>query len=459
VTYGDLSLWHETSGPLNLRPPLPGPDDVDVAIVGGGLTGLWTAYYLALGDPSLRVAVVEKDLVGFGASGRNGGWLSALFPTSLRRLSQLKGSSRDAALRLGAAMRASIGEVEDVITTEAIDCDFRRGGTLVFARSPSQLERARAEVAEAHAWGQTEDDLRLLDTAETDKHARATGVLGATYTPHCARVHPGRLVRGLAQAVERLGVTIYEHTAATRIAPGRVTTEHGTLRASYVVVATEGYSPMLPGAPTSVIPVYSLIVATEPLPASVYDEIGLEDAPTFSDYRNLIVYGQRTADDRLVFGGRGAPYHLGSAVEPGFDRVPRVFAKLQETLAELFPATAGARFTHAWGGPLGIARDWMASVGLDLVTRIGWAGGYVGDGLTTTNLAGRTLADLVTGTASDLTALPWVNHRSRRWEPEPFRWLGVNAGLRAMTVADLEERMTHRPSVVAKAMAPLLGGH
>ncbi len=457
MTYTDLSLWHETAGPLDLRDPLPGSIDVDVAVVGGGLTGLWTAYYLACADPSLRIAVVEKDLVGFGASGRNGGWLSALFPTAAHKLARSPGSSRESALRLGAAMRDSIGEVERVTVEEGIDCDLHRGGTLVFARTPSQLQRAREEVDYAHSWGETDEDLRLLDATEAARHGRATGVLGATYTPHCARVHPGRLVRGLADAVERRGVTIYEQTAATRVEPSRVTTERGAIRATYVVVATEGYSPSLPGAPNPVIPVYSLIVATEPLPASVWDEIGLADAPTFSDFRNLIIYGQRTADDRLVFGGRGAPYHFGSAVKPEFDRVPRVFGQLRTTLADLFPATAGATFTHAWGGPLGVARDWMASVGLDQHSRVGWGGGYVGDGLTTTNLAGRTLSDLVRGTSSDLTTLPWVNHCSPRWEPEPLRWMGVNAGLRAMTAADAEEKLTRRPSLVARAMAPLLG--
>ncbi|MDQ3483813.1 MAG: FAD-binding oxidoreductase, partial [Actinomycetota bacterium] len=282
MTYSDLSLWHETCGPLDLRSPLPGPADVDVAIVGGGLTGLWTAYYLALRDPSLRVAVVEKDVVGFGASGRNGGWLSALFPASSPKLARLEGSSREAALRLGQAMRASIHEVEEVVESESIRCDFHLGGNIVFARSSIQLARARAQIAEAHDWGQTEDDLRLLDAVETQQHARAPGALGATYTPHCARVHPGRLVRGLADAVERRGVTIYEQTAATLVEPGRVTTQHGTVRASYVVVATEGYSSGVRGAPNPVIPVYSLIVATEPLAVAVFDEIGLDDAPTFS---------------------------------------------------------------------------------------------------------------------------------------------------------------------------------
>ncbi|MGA9746586.1 MAG: FAD-dependent oxidoreductase, partial [Nocardioides sp.] len=186
--------------------------------------------------------------------------------------------------------------------------------------------------------------------------------------------------------------------------------------------------------------------------------IGLARRETFTDHRHLIIYGQRTADDRLVFGGRGAPYHLGSRVSPGFDRDDRVFAALRATLVELFPVLHDVVITHAWGGPLGVARDWCASVGLDPVTRVGWAGGYVGDGVSTTNLAGRTLRDLVLGRDTDLTRLPWVGHRSPRWEPEPLRWLGINAGLRAMTFADAEERLTGRPSLVARAITPLLGG-
>jgi len=461
VSYRSLSLWHETADELVPRPCLDGSHDVDVVVVGAGLTGLWTAYYLARRDPTLSIAVVEKDVAGFGASGRNGGWMSALFPASAAKLAAMPGSSRDAAIRLETAMRASIDEVERVVQTEAIDCDFHRGGTLTFARTATQLERARAHVEEAHAWGMTDDDLRLLDREETAEHGHASKVLGSTFTPHCARVHPARLVRGLADRVERLGVTIFERSPATLVEPSRVTTDRGAVRASYVVVATEGFSAAIPGARERhpVAPVYSLIVATEPLPDGVLAEVGLHDFPTFSDYRHLIIYGQRTADNRLVFGGRGAPYHLGSAVKPAFDQEPRVFAKLQRTLVDLFPAVAGARFTHAWGGPLGISRDWVASVGLDPRTRLGWAGGYVGDGVTTTNLAGRTLADLITATPSELTDLPWVNHVSRRWEPEPLRWLGMNAGLRAMSLADPEEQVTKRQSVLAKAMGPLLGGH
>jgi glycine/D-amino acid oxidase-like deaminating enzyme len=458
-SYQGLSLWHDTCGDdLIPRPALPGDVEVDVAIVGAGFTGLWTAYYLSELDPSLRIAMLDAEIAGFGASGRNGGWMSALFPSSREHLAGLPGSSRDAAMRHTAAMRDAVDEVGRVVDREALDCDYHKGGTLVFARSGAQLRRAQAEVVAARAWGDTDDDVRLLDADETRSIARATDVQGSTYTPHCARVHPARLVRGLARAVERRGVAVYEQTPVTAIGPGIATTPMGRVRADHVIRATEGFTATLRGTRRAVAPVYSLVVATEPLPDSVWTEIGLVDRPTFSDHRNLIIYGQRTEDGRLVFGGRGAPYHFGSKIRPEFDRKERVFASLRDTVTGLFPALAESAFTHAWGGPLGIARDWMASVGLDRDTGLGWAGGYVGDGLTTTNLAGRTLAHLVVGDDHDLTTLPWVNHRSRRWEPEPLRWIGINAGLRAASLADVEESLTRRPSLIARAMAPFIGG-
>ncbi len=428
-------------------------------MVGAGLTGLWTAYYLLEADPRLRVVVLEAETAGFGASGRNGGWCSALFPAGLAKLAGLPGSDRDRALAQHRAMRATVDEVLRVAASEGIDAQARKGGTVVVARSAAQLRSARAEVADARRWGRGEDDLRLLDATEARRRLDAVGTVGGTFTPDCAAIHPARLVRGLARAVERRGGTIHEQTRALALEPHLVRTDRGTVRADVVVRATEGYTPALDGQRRAVAPVYSLVVATAPLPHAVWDAIGLGERETFSDHRHLIVYGQRTADDRLVFGGRGAPYHFGSRTRPEFDREPRVFARLRATATEMLPALAGAEWTHAWGGALGIPRDWCASVGLDRTTGLAWAGGYVGDGVGTTNLAGRTLRDLVLGHDTDLTTLPWVGHRSRRWEPEPLRWLGVNAGLRAMTVADLEERVTRRPSRLARAMAPLVGGH
>jgi len=458
--YAGLSLWHETAETdWTPRPALPGDLDVDVAVVGGGLTGLWTAYYLAEADPSLRIAVLEAEVAGFGASGRNGGWCSALFPASLDSLAAMAGggeAGRAAALAQHAAMRTTVDEVARAAAVEGIDAHVAKAGTVVLARSRAQWSRARAEVEHARSWGRGEDDLRLLDRREATALLAGTRTRGATYTPDCAVLHPARLVRGLAEAVERRGVSVFEQTRVSGIEPGAAVTEQGTVRAGTVVRATEGYTAQLAGHRRAVVPVYSLIIATEPLPPGTWDEIGLARRETFSDHRHLIVYGQRTADDRLVFGGRGAPYHLGSRIRPGYDRDEKVFAGLYASLVDLFPVLHGTRVTHAWGGALGIPRDWTASVGHDRTTGLAWAGGYVGDGLATTNLAGRTLRDLVLGRDTDLVRLPWVGHRSPDWEREPLRWLGINAGLRAMTLADAEESLTRSPSLVAKAVSPLL---
>jgi glycine/D-amino acid oxidase-like deaminating enzyme len=456
VDYRRLSFWHDTvPGTLEPGDRLAGDLDADVAIVGAGFTGLWTAYYLSRADPGLRIVVCEKEIAGFGASGRNGGWCSALFPASLGKLERMAG--RDAAVAMYRAMQETVDEVGQVAADEGIDCQWAKGGTVQLARSATQLERASQEVGEARAFGFGEQDLRLLTAQEASKLAGAAGVLGGTFTPHCAAIHPARLAGGLASVVRQRGVSIFERTPVQRIQPGRLVTPAGTVSARYIVRATEGFTARLPDLRRTVAPVYSLVIATAPLPDSAWDQIGLAGRPTFGDLRHLIIYGQRTADGRLVFGGRGAPYHFGSAVRPSFDQVPTVFTALRRTLTELFPVLGDIPVTHAWGGPIGIARDWCASAGLDRSTGLGWAGGYVGDGVSTTNLAGRTLADLITGSDTEISRLPWVGHRSPNWEAEPLRWLAMNAGLQVMSWADKQEARTGRPSRAASLMGRFLG--
>jgi glycine/D-amino acid oxidase-like deaminating enzyme len=429
--------------------------------VGAGFTGLWTAHALSSADPSLRIAVVEKEVAGYGASGRNGGWCSALFATSDAALARLYGIDAMRAMRR--AMQATVDAVGATALAEGIDCHFAKGGTLDAARTGVQRTRAHGEIAEARSFGFGEDDLRWLDRSEAEAMIGMEGMLGATFTPHCAAIQPALLARGLADAVERRGVRIYEHSEVIDIVPGGsgrgpiVRTTAGAVTADVVVRALEAWTPTLPRTARTLVPVYSLMVATEPLSDEFWDAAGLRGRATFTDYRHMIIYGQRTADGRIAFGGRGAPYHFGSAVRPSYDGTPAVHRLLRQTLVELFPALRSARFTHAWGGPLGIPRDWHSSVGLDRSAGIAWAGGYVGDGVATTNLAGRTLADLITGADTGLTALPWVNHRSPDWEPEPLRWLGVNAGLLAMKVADHTEGSKGRPSRLATRMERLLG--
>jgi glycine/D-amino acid oxidase-like deaminating enzyme len=452
--YAGLSLWHDTCrDDLTPRPPLTGDTDVDVAIVGAGYTGLWTAYYLAVADPALRIAVVEREIAGFGASGRNGGWCSALFAASRAAVAEVAG--RAAAVDLQAAMVETVDEVGRVAAAEGIDCGFAKGGTLALATSPAHVERIRDHVAEDHAWGLA--DTRWLTAAEVSERVGAAGVLGAAYTPHCARVQPADLVRGLARAAEARGVRICERTAATAIRPGVVETGHGTLRADVVVRATEAYTAELPGLRRALLPIYSLIVATAPLPAATWAEVGWAGAETLTDGRHLLVYAQRTADGRIAFGGRGAPYHLASRTDPAYDRDQRVFAALEGALRTLLPAVAGLPITHRWGGPLAASRDWFPSVGLDRGRGLAWAGGYAGDGVGTSNLAGRTLADLVLRKDTALTRLPWVGHRSRRWEPEPLRWLGATAVRRLAASADAAETRTGRPARRARLLDRFLG--
>ena len=453
-----MSLWSDTlpahlTGPVGA--PLPGDRDADVAIVGAGFTGLWTAYALLRLDPALRITVVEAHTAGFGASGRNGGWASALFPVSLRQLAANRG--RDAAIRLKRAMHDTVDEIGRVAHEEGWDIQWAKGGTIGAARTPLQWTRAQEEIAEWREWGFGEADYALLTRDEARARTGMTDMLGATFTPHCAAIHPGRLVRELARTLAARGVSIHEHTPATSIEPGIVRTTRGAVRAPIVVRATEAYTRTLAGQRRALIPVYSLMIATEPLPDDTWQSIGLRERETFHDGRNLIIYGQRTADGRLAFGGRGAPYHFGSRITPEQDVDARVHDDLRRVLCDLFPAVAGARITHAWGGPLGIARDWWASCGFDPRTGLAWSGGYVGDGVGTSNLGGRTLADLILGRRTELVDLPWVDHRSPAWEPEPLRWLGTNAGLRIVQRADLHEDRTGRPSRLAEAFARRIG--
>jgi len=451
------SLWLETCGDdLTPRPGLDGDVDVDIAIVGAGYTGLWTAWYLLRAAPGTRVVVLEREIAGFGASGRNGGWCSALFPASPAALEALHG--RDAAVRMRTAMIETVDEVGRAGRAAGVEFDYAKGGTITYARNAAQMRAAHAEVAAAERFGVGELEL----WTPGDRVLGARGALAATWDPNCARIQPAKLARGLARAVERLGGVILEDTPVTAVVPrrdgvARAVTPRGVVRAEHVVVATEGYTPALEGWRRRLLPLYSLMVATEPLPRAFWDRVGIEHGHTFADYRHLLVYGQRTADDRIAFGGRGALYHFASGVRPEYDRVERIFRHLRRAIDDLFPDAAGAAITHAWGGPLGVSRDWHASVGMNAPSGIAWAGGYVGDGVATTNLAGRTLRDLLLGRSTGLTALPWVGHRSRDWEPEPLRFLGANLGLLAVAAADVEERLTGRSSLAARLMGPWIG--
>jgi len=450
--YRERSMWLDTyPGSLQPRPALNSDADADVAIVGGGYTGLWTAYYLRQLDPTLRVTVIERDICGFGASGRNGGWAVGELAAGIKKYAAL--ADLPASLRLSRAIFDSVDEIGRVTAAEGIDCGYHKGGVIRLARNRPQAERQAAEVAHDHELGLNEDEIRLLTADEARSHANATDVLsGVLYAP-CAAVDPARLVRGLAEAVERRGATIVEQTAAVAIEPGRVLTDRGTVRAEVVVRATEAYTRDLRGRRRQLLPVYSLMIGTEPLPQSTFDGIGLADRPTFADDRYMVIYGQRTADNRIAFGGRGVPYLYGSRISPSIEQHHRSHERIHRTLVDLFPALSGARITHRWGGVLAVPRNWTPFVHFDRAAGTAGAGGYVGEGVAPSNLAGRTLADLITGADSERVDLPWVGVRHRRWEPEPFRWLGVRGSRWMLAGADMYEYRTNREAKAAVALA------
>lgn len=455
---GGVSFWY-AGDPPEPGPPLRGTTTADVCIVGGGLTGLWTAYYLAQAAPQLQITLLEQEFCGYGASGRNGGWLTASLAGSRRRYAATHG--RAAVLDLQREMRHTVDEVIAVAAREGIDADIVKGGSLTVARGPAQLERLRAHVADDHEWADT--DHVLLSAEETDARVAVAGTLGGSWTPHCARVQPARLVRGLAGVVRAAGVTVHEQTRVTAIEPGVATTAHGRVTARYVLRATEGFTAGLPGHKRTWLPMNSAMVVTEPLPADVWAGLGWAGLETLGDMAHGYMYAQRTADGRIALGGRGVPYRFGSRTDTDGTTQPATIAALRRVLHEFFPATAGLGLAHAWAGVLGVPRDWCSTAGLDPATGLGWAGGYVGHGVTTTNLAGRTLRDLVLaslgeGEETALTRLPWVGRRVRGWEPEPLRWLGVHALYAAYRTADrLEARSRGGTSPLAR-VADLVAG-
>ncbi len=450
-------LWLDRGDPPVVpRPGLDGDTEVDVAIVGGGFSGLWTAYYLSRIAPGLRVLVIEAAWCGFGASGRNGGWCVGELAGSLETYAAR--STLSEARRQLRAVFDAVDEVGRVTAAEGIECGYARGGAVRVARNRPQSHRQREEVAHHRALGFTADEVRLLDASEAAQLVNATGVLGGIHLLPGAAVDPGRLVRGLADAAERGGVRIAEQTRARSIGGREVVTDRGTVQAGSVVRATEAYTRDLPGARRHLLPVYSLMVATEPLAPEALAEIGLATRPTFSDDRYSIIYGQRTDDGRIAFGGRGVPYLFGSRLDTGAEIHDGVHQLLADTLTELFPVLAGVRYTHRWGGPLGIPRNWTPGVAYDPGAGRGVLGGYVGEGVAASNLAGRTMAELVAGHDTERTSLPWVGAVSRPWEPEPLRWIGFRASRRLITGADQRENRTGREARAARALANRLRG-
>jgi glycine/D-amino acid oxidase-like deaminating enzyme len=454
------SFWLETSGDdLAPRPALAQSIDVDVAILGGGYTGLWTAYYLLSADPGLRVAVVEKEIVGFGASGRNGGWCSSKFPVTPPMLQKRYG--REKARALMQAMNDSVDEVSRVCQREGIDAHFHKGGILTLARGDHHLAMLRSAF-DAYAALGLERQYQLLSAAQVQERVRVTSVCGGLYASENASLHPGRLVRGIARAIERHGGVIYENTEVLRFEGGstpKLITPAGEIRAKRaIVLAGESYLTRLPTLHRVVLPVYSLIVLTEPLSQAQWKEIGWQNRESLASCNYTVDYLTRAADGRILFGSRGAPYCFGSKITDEQDRHPATHAHIKALVTEWFPVLKSIRFTHEWGGPVGMPRDWMPMAAFDPATKIATARGYTGQGVSTTNLTGRVLAQLIARQNTELSQLVIAQRYSPLWEVEPLRWLAVRYMQNAFRRIDQAGKLGN-PMPLDAALATYIGRH
>ena len=433
----EASVWWSS-----VKHPTFTPGDLyrnwDVVIIGGGFSGMWTAHHLLNSSPDLNIAIIEAHEVGSGASGRNGGWASALYPIDDSTLAQYV--SAQSISNLHAELEKSIDEIGQFALSSEDSVAFVKSGSLTVARSKPQFERIKQGLLPRES---------MLNKEETLARIRMSRAIGASFNPDCATINPTQLVVALAKSLAQRGVHIYENTFADVSKAGKVKVDGKSINAQFVVRATEAYHEKN----REQIPIYSLMIATEPLPDEFWAKYGLDRRETFHENRHLVTYAQRTSDNRIAMGGRGAPYKWGSARSNKSEQHTRIHKKLRKTAIQWFPELKNYSFTHAWGGAVAIKRDWAPYLHWD--GHFGSFGGYVGDGVTLSYLAANSMADLILGKNSVRTSLPYVGWKSAQWEPEPLRWLGVNLGIKLSAIADVEERITNRPSFVGKLIEKL----
>lgn len=437
------SFWLETAGPYEPQPALQGDRVVEVAVVGGGFTGLSTALHLKERQPGLRVAVLEAGVTGCGASGRNAGFAMTLFGVSLT-ITVLRWG-RERAREADQYMVRAVEYTEAQIRRLGIDCDYERHGLLAVAATPGQLRRQREEQELAEAAGL--HPTRWLDREAVRNLVDSPTYLGGRYDPLCGLLHPAKLVRGLARAALAAGVEVYEGTPVTAIHPGRrvrLDTPGGRVTAEKVVLATNAYACAFPALRHLQVPMHTYVVLTEPLSPAQLAAIGWRRRVGVEDGRNFLHYYRLTPDNRILLGGRDAPYYYGNRT--GVDRHPGLRAALAEELVRTFPALQGVRLTHHWGGPISATLDMVPAIG-----RIGpnlfYSLGCMGHGVALTQLNGRTLSDLVLETPSELTAAWFVGRRALPLPPEPIRYplvQGIRGALRLLDAWD-DWRSRRRP--------------
>jgi glycine/D-amino acid oxidase-like deaminating enzyme len=435
------SLWRN-QGSITARDCVKAANSFDVAIIGGGFSGLWSAYHLKQLQPSLKIAIFEQKYVGYGASGRNGGWASAEYPTSNSRLIKEHGVQTYKNLRK--SLIESIDEIGQIAKSNAWQIEYAKGGALVFATNKAQLTRISSEIDDEHKFLTKDQASELLNVAN---------IKGGIYTPHCAALNPFNLTQSLAKYLESIGVKIFEESKVEEISDKSLLVNGHRIGCQISIRATEAFTARKWIA-NQQIPVYSLMIATERLSSEILTQIRNSQRATFQEACNLITYAQITGDNRLAIGGRGSRYKLFSHLSERSETDVRMHSALEKRAVKWFPQLQSVNFEYRWGGPIALTRRWQSYINYNPITGQAAIGGYVGDGVTLSYLVAKTLAQIIDGQKTP--DLPFVNQRIGRWEPEPIRYLAVNAGFKATVVADFEERITGRPSLIAAVVDPLI---
>jgi glycine/D-amino acid oxidase-like deaminating enzyme len=457
---GELGFW--MAGLADKRPTYPrftGDGSVDLAIIGGGYTGLWAAYFAKKLEPSLSVAVFEAEQIGYGASGRNGGWLSAMIPGNRATFARVSGGGLDASRAFQKEFIAGVDSVLDILQAEGIDADQHKGGALVAAHTKAGLGRLVTRRDADLKYGVAEDEVHLLGRDEFQSRVNISTVHGGLFYKHCARIQPAKLVYGLAETLTSMGVSIYERSRVGSIDGLTLSLDNGRVTAAKTFICTEGYSGQLLGS-RALIPINSSMIVTKPLAEEAWQQIGWNGQQCLNDSAHTFIYSQRTADGRIAIGGRGVPYRYGSGTGGAGSTAQSTIDLISTKLRSFFP---GIQFEvdHAWSGVLGVTRDWNGGVNWDPASGIGSSTGYAGHGVTAAYVGGRTLAELAFERKTQRTTLPWVGYRARKWEPEPIRWVGVHGMYRLFGLADQweERRDSTKTSLLARFGSRLAGLH